>query len=176
MGKKKKKSKREYKHKDWKGTIRAMITKHPDKFDPDASGEGPKLNPYAIATAMKKKGAKPGYKPQKSTLEGKPKKKKVKKSFKEWLELREAASETVELWQFRPGTDVLGDPDMLYIKSDKIKKGRKGKVLYTFIPVDYNPDTQTLIHLRNIGANYWPDYVVDRMESKVVPVSMHEYP
>jgi len=48
-GKKKKKG-REYKYKSWKGTIRAMITKHPDKFDPEASGKGPKLNPYAIAT------------------------------------------------------------------------------------------------------------------------------
>jgi len=40
---------------------------------------------------MKKKGAKPGYKPQESTLKGKPKKKKSKKrkSFKEWLENRE---------------------------------------------------------------------------------------
>lgn len=54
----------------WKGTIEAM-KKHKDKFstDPDSG----KLNPYAIANAMKKKGAKPHYKDKR----GKPQKKKA---------------------------------------------------------------------------------------------------
>jgi len=95
----KKKKDKEYKPKAWKGTVRAMITKHPEKFDPKASGEGPKLNPYAVATAMAKKGHEPHYKSQKTTLKGKPvkkekykdedkpkKKKKKKGFFSEWLE------------------------------------------------------------------------------------------
>jgi hypothetical protein len=71
--------------KGWRGTIRAMLTRHPDRF-----GTGPgKLNPYALAWAMKKKGHKPGYEDQESSLKGKPKKKKGKKklkSFTEWCE------------------------------------------------------------------------------------------
>jgi hypothetical protein len=70
----------------WSGTIRAMITKHPDKFGTEKG----KLNPYAIAHSMKKKGAKPKYKemPGKDSTKGKPQKKKKHKSFKEWLENR----------------------------------------------------------------------------------------
>lgn len=96
---------KEYKHKKWKGTIRAAITHHPEKFDPKASGKGSKLNPYAIFTALKKKGATPHYKSQETTLKGKPEKKekykdedkpkkksKKRKSFKEWLEIREKNS------------------------------------------------------------------------------------
>ena len=69
--------------KGWKGTVRAMITKHPDKFDADADSDDKdgKMNPWAIAHSMDKKGDKPHYKDQKSSLEGKPKK---KEKYKEW--------------------------------------------------------------------------------------------
>ena len=63
-----------------KGTVKAALDHHPDKF-----GKGPgKLNPYAIFTAKAKKGMKT------STLKGTPKK---KKKFQEWLQIREEAKE-----------------------------------------------------------------------------------
>jgi rubrerythrin len=75
----------------WSGTVRAMITKHPDKFDSKSKGGG-KLNPYAIAHSMKKKGAKSHYEemPKKDSRKGKPRKKKKYKNeekgkFSEWL-------------------------------------------------------------------------------------------
>lgn len=58
----------------WKGSIHAMLTKHPDEFSKEACDddyEGDKKCPYAIANHMKKKGAKPHYKDK----EGKPEKK-----------------------------------------------------------------------------------------------------
>ena len=55
----------------WEGTVTAMKEKHPDKFSVKSKGKGKKLNPYAIAWAMKKKDAKPHYKDKK----GKPEKK-----------------------------------------------------------------------------------------------------
>jgi hypothetical protein len=68
-----------------KGTVKAALDHHPEKFSKD--GKNGKLNPYAIFTAMKKKGKMtPHYKNQPSTLKGKPKK---KSKFKEWLEIRE---------------------------------------------------------------------------------------
>tara|TARA_Y100000992_G_C21097567_1_gene410996 strand:+ start:170 stop:439 length:270 start_codon:yes stop_codon:yes gene_type:complete len=75
--------------KGWKGTVKAMKQHHPDKF---GDGEG-KLNPYAIAYSMKKKGAEAHYKDEKSsTTKSEPKKKekyedkKLKEmSFYEWL-------------------------------------------------------------------------------------------
>ena len=78
------------KHREWKygekhglkGTVRAMITHHPEKFDADCKDKD-KLCPYAIASSKK---IEPHYKNQESTVKGKP----VKKSkFKEWVELRE---------------------------------------------------------------------------------------
>jgi len=90
--KKKKKPAKKAKKKEWKtgtklgikGTVKAALDHHPDKF-----GKGPgKLNPYAIFTAKAKKGMTPHYKNQASTLEGTPKK---KKKFEEWLKLREEA-------------------------------------------------------------------------------------
>jgi hypothetical protein len=95
--------------------------------------------------------------------------------FKQFLE---AQDETVEIFRFRddlPEGQMLGKPGTLYIKSPKTKKTKRGK-LSLFIPIDYDYDTQTLIHLRNVITNYWPDYVVERMESEIVPVRMHEYP
>lgn len=86
------------KEKEWKwgekegikGTVRAAITHHPDKFDAKCK-DPDRLCPYAIFTAMKKKGMKPHYKDQESTLKGEPKKKeKYKnehfKTFREFLE------------------------------------------------------------------------------------------
>ena len=77
--------------KGWKGTVKAMIQKHPDKF---GDGEG-KLNPYAIAHSAKKKGHKSHYKDEESTLtKSKPEKKEKYKdedkkvsemTFREWL-------------------------------------------------------------------------------------------
>lgn len=50
--------------KGWKGSIHAMLQKHPDEFSKEACDDdsGDKMCPYAIANAMKKKGAKPHYK------------------------------------------------------------------------------------------------------------------
>lgn len=56
--------------KGWRGSIEAM-KQYTDKFSTDV--DSGKLNPYAIANSMKKKGAKPSYLDQKGT----PKKKKV---------------------------------------------------------------------------------------------------
>ena len=65
-----------------KGTVKAALDHHPDKF-----GKGPgKLNPYAIFTAKAKKGMKTKYKNQASTLKGTPQK---KAKFKEWMQVRE---------------------------------------------------------------------------------------
>jgi hypothetical protein len=74
--------------KGWKGTVRAMLTKHPDKFSKD--GEDGKMNPWAIAHSMANKGAKSHYKDQESSLEGKPEKKEKYKNegvmnFKEFM-------------------------------------------------------------------------------------------
>jgi hypothetical protein len=77
-----------------KGTVRAALTKHPDKFSKEAckdKGEKDgKLCPYAIFAAKKGK-FEPHYKDQPSTLKGKPEKKdkfkdEESKSFKEWLD------------------------------------------------------------------------------------------
>lgn len=79
---------REWKHgKGMKGSCRAAILHHPEKFSKEAckdGGEDGKLCPYAVFASMKKKGYKSHYKDQKSTLKGKPKKKK--KCFREWLQ------------------------------------------------------------------------------------------
>lgn len=65
--------------KGWRGTVRAMLTHHPDKF-----GDEPgKINPWALVHSMANKGAEPHYKDQKSSLKGTPKKKKEYKN--EWL-------------------------------------------------------------------------------------------
>lgn len=72
----------------WKGSTKAALDHHSDKFSKEACKkdyDGDKLCPYAIMKSMKNKGYKPGYKDQKSTLKGKPKK---KKSFKEWLKIK----------------------------------------------------------------------------------------
>lgn len=69
-----------------KGTVRAAIAHHPDKFDAKCK-DPDKLCPYAIFTAKKEKeDFEPHYKNQESTLKGKPKK---KAKFKEWLEQRD---------------------------------------------------------------------------------------
>lgn len=81
-----KKKPREWKAgKGWKGSTKAALDHHPDKFSKEACKtgyKGDKLCPYAIMQAMKKKGYDSHYKDQPSTLKGKPKK---KKTFKEWL-------------------------------------------------------------------------------------------
>lgn len=66
-----------------KGTVRAAITKHPDKFDSECKDKD-RLCPYAVFSAMKKKGFTPHYKDQKSTVKGKPQKKF--EEFRVWLE------------------------------------------------------------------------------------------
>lgn len=96
-GKKKKKD-REWKFgKGIKGTVKAALDHHPEKFSKEAckkgGKKGGKLCPYAVFAAKKKEGFTPHYKDQPSTLKGKPKKKKKYKnecvSFKEWLEQRD---------------------------------------------------------------------------------------
>lgn len=80
------------KHEKWKkgkgikGSVRAAILKHSDKFDPKCK-DPERLCPYAIFTAMKKKGFEPHYKDQSSTIKGKPQKKEKFKneSFHEFL-------------------------------------------------------------------------------------------
>ena len=64
-------------YKGWRGTIRAMLTHHPEKFSKEAckkKGTG-KLCPYAIATKQKEEGDTPHYKEQPHTTSGTPKKK-----------------------------------------------------------------------------------------------------
>jgi hypothetical protein len=68
--------------KGWTGTVRAMIKNHPDKFDPNSDGKDGKINPYALAWSMDKKGHKPHYKKTKSSTEGNPVKKKKYKDEK----------------------------------------------------------------------------------------------
>jgi len=68
--------------KGFKGSVKAALDHHPDKFDKDCK-DPDKLCPYAVFASMKKKGYESHYEDQKSTLKGKPKK---KKKFKEWLE------------------------------------------------------------------------------------------
>lgn len=70
-----------------KGSTRAALLHHPDKFSKEACKkdyDGDKMCPYAIMKAMKNKGAEFTYKDQPSTLKGKPKK---KTKFKEWLKI-----------------------------------------------------------------------------------------
>jgi hypothetical protein len=65
--------------KGWRGTVAAMLQKHPDKFSKAACKkgyEGDKLCPWAIAHSKAKEDAEPHYKDQESSLKGKPKKKK----------------------------------------------------------------------------------------------------
>lgn len=66
--------------KGWKGSTRAAITHHPDKFDPECK-DPDRLCPYAVFANMKKKGYRPHYKDQESTMKGKP-----KMEFRQWLE------------------------------------------------------------------------------------------
>lgn len=91
--------------KGWKGSTKAAIDHHPDKFDPECKDKN-KLCPYAIFAAMKKKGYKSHYKDQKSTLKGKPQK------FKEWLEQSEAYRKGYWLIIGREGLpDIHYDPE-----------------------------------------------------------------
>jgi len=73
--------------KGWHGTVRAMVTKEKDKFDPEKKfkkgtkpKKGEKLNPWAVAWSMKKKGYKPHYEEQPTSKKGKP---KLKKKYKD---------------------------------------------------------------------------------------------
>jgi hypothetical protein len=89
-GKKEKKKGREWKTGKKigaKGTVRRMLIAHSDKFSKKGGKGKGKLNPYAIASSMAKKGAKFHYKNQPSTLKGTPKKKAQFKneSFNDWL-------------------------------------------------------------------------------------------
>jgi hypothetical protein len=64
-------------YKGWRGTIRAALAHHPEKFSKEAcKGKDPgKLCPYAIFTKKKKEGGTPHYKEQPHTTSGTPKKK-----------------------------------------------------------------------------------------------------
>lgn len=64
-------------YKGWRGTIRAALTHHPEKFSKEAcKGKDPgKLCPYAVFTKKKKEGDEPHYKEQPHTTKGAPKKK-----------------------------------------------------------------------------------------------------
>lgn len=88
----------------WTGTERAMLSKHPDKFSKEACKDkgkkGGKMCPYAITASMEKKGAKPHYEKQESSLKGKPEKKAEFKDedkkeeqtlWSHWLAMKESA-------------------------------------------------------------------------------------
>lgn len=76
-------------YKGWRGTIKAALDHHPDKFSKEACGKkkSGKLCPYAVFTAMKKKGDTPHYKEQPHTTSGTPHK---KKGFAEYVAQRDA--------------------------------------------------------------------------------------
>ena len=92
-------------YKGFRGTIRAALTHHPDKFSKEACKKSTterkksgKLCPYAIFTAKKEKGAKAHYKELPHTTEGSPEKKEKYKneavlSFKEYVEQRDILEE-----------------------------------------------------------------------------------
>ena len=127
------------KDKEWKagkgikGTVRAAITHHPDKFDADCK-DPDRLCPYAIFSAMKKKGFEPHYKDQKSTLKGEPKKKaKFKESgyysFKEYCDFREALDgvSTLILWGSQGGKPMYkGKAGNQYAVEEYIVSARSG--------------------------------------------------
>lgn len=77
-----------------RGSVSAALKHHPDKFSKEAckkGGDGDKLCPYAIFSAMaKKKKVKSTYKDQPTTSKKAPKKKKKLKenSFVEYLSRR----------------------------------------------------------------------------------------
>lgn len=54
----------------WRGTVRAMLTHHPEL------NKGEDKNPWALAHWMQNKGYEPHYKNQKSSLKGEPHKKR----------------------------------------------------------------------------------------------------
>ena len=88
-------------------------------------------------------------------------------------------AEMVEIYQFRPDLpeiDKMGDPETLYVRSTKTKETGRGRTLWNFTPIQYDPDTQALIHLRNVVSHWWPENVIARMDSRSVPVKIHEYP
>jgi len=78
----------------WKGTVRAMLAHHPEKFSKDAckkgGKKGGKMCPYAIAYKDKEEGDEAHYKNKK----GKPEKKKEFKNesifptYREWVAKR----------------------------------------------------------------------------------------
>ena len=82
-------------YKGMRGSIRAALTHHPDKFSKEAcKGKDPgKLCPYAIFTNMKKKGAESHYKELPHTTSGRPEKKPEFKdetySFAKFVNLRD---------------------------------------------------------------------------------------
>lgn len=82
-------------YKGWRGTIKAALDHHPEKFSKEAcKGKDPgKLCPYAIFTKKKKEGGTPHYKEQPHTTSGTPKKKEEFKdewtTFAEYVSLRD---------------------------------------------------------------------------------------
>jgi len=64
-------------YKGWRGTIKAALDHHPDKFSKEACKKKikGKLCPYAVFTKKKEEGDEPHYKEQPHTTEGTPKKK-----------------------------------------------------------------------------------------------------
>lgn len=80
-------------YKGWRGTIRAALTHHPEKFSKEAckGKDSGKLCPYAVFTNKKKEGDTPHYKEQPETTSGTPKKKAEFKdeSFAAYVEQRD---------------------------------------------------------------------------------------
>lgn len=80
-------------YKGWRGTIKAALDHHPEKFSKEAckGKDTGKLCPYAIFTKKKKEGDEPHYKEQPHTTSGTPKKKEKFKneSFSEYVKLRD---------------------------------------------------------------------------------------
>lgn len=86
------------KYKGFRGTIKAALDHHPDKFSKEACKKGNKtgkLCPYAIFTKKKEEGETAHYKEQPKTTSGIPKKKAEFKNesfltFREYLERKES--------------------------------------------------------------------------------------
>lgn len=84
-------------YKGWRGTIRAALTHHPEKFSKEAckhkgkKKKGGKLCPYAVFTKDKEEGDTPHYKEQPHTTSGTPHKKEKFKNegFAKYVEMRD---------------------------------------------------------------------------------------
>jgi ribosome modulation factor len=113
-------------YKGWRGTIKAALDHHPDKFSKEACGKkkSGKLCPYAVFTAMKEKGDTPHYKEQPHTTSGTPHKKKEFKneseicSFKKYAKKRDLTESSSKEYQQGYGAGKAGHDEPCPYKDD----------------------------------------------------------